>query len=353
MPEVAPTLRPFRKLALLAAMVTVPLGPTLLAGTGAASAASAVRTAPAAPAAAAQSSGARCGPAPEGRVAVLMVVDRGTGTPSTRCAIVAWGSTGLDALRATGHSVRLDGGFVCAIDGVPATGCATDDPSLPYWRYWHALSEGGEWSYSNVGAGGYRLPAGCAVEGWSWSDSPSDRTPPRIAAPTPTCEAPATTAAPTTTARPSSGGGAATPSAPATSTPLPPVPPASAGSTGAPGVSAGGPAATTTSPPQVGGVASSRPPDDEDGPAPVSEIEPPDGDAAEDTSAYDATFEGRSDGSTGPDAGSDGEMAVGTSGGGASTPWGVVAAAVLILLLGGASVVRSRARSRHLDPDPT
>jgi hypothetical protein len=114
-----------------------------------------------------------------------MVIDQGTGTPSTRCAFVAQGSDGLDALRATGHSVRLDGGFVCAIDGLPATGCG-NIPGSPYWRYWHA-APGGRWIYSQVGAGSYRLPSRCAVEGWVWSDSPSPDTPPRIPAPPVAC----------------------------------------------------------------------------------------------------------------------------------------------------------------------
>lgn len=349
-PEVRPvgaSARGLGTLALLAAlMLAAALTPSV------ATAAPAAPTA-ALPGLAAQASGAACGPAPEGQIALVMVIDRGTGTPSTRCAIVPQGSNGLDALRATGHSVRLDGGFVCAIDGLPATGCG-NIPGSPYWRYWHAAPGGGPWSYSQVGAGGYRLPTRCAVEGWVWSDSPSPDTPPRIAPPRPTCEAPPTTApAPPTTARPPSGGGTSLqPSSPAPSTP---PPSAGGGPSGAPGASGRpveGPAATTTPPARVSGVTTSRPPAGE---GDAAEAEPPDGDTSEELSASAATSSGRSEGPDGPDGpegGSDGEMAVGTSDGGSSTPWGVLVAVALILALGTAASVRSRARSRHADPEP-
>ena len=94
---------------------------------------------------------------------------------STRCAIVAQGSTGLDAMRAAGHDVRLKGGFVCGIDGLPATGCGVDDAELALLAVLARLA-GRAVELLGVGAGGYRLPARCAVEGWSWSDSPAGRT---------------------------------------------------------------------------------------------------------------------------------------------------------------------------------
>lgn len=313
--------------------------------------------APAAPSAGppglvAQASGTACGPAPQGQIALVMVIDRGTGTPSTRCAIVPQGATGLDALRATGHSVRLDGGFVCAIDGLPATGCG-NVPGSPYWRYWHASPSGGPWSYSQVGAGGYRLPTRCAVEGWVWSDSPSPDTPPRIASPRPTCEAPPTTApAPPSTARPPTGGGAPPPSTPAATTP-PPLPgpgPGPGGAPSPPGGPGGGSPATTSPPAQVGGVTTSRPPASE---GDAAEVEPPDGGTSEEAPAGASTSSGSSDGPDGPDGSGDGggEMAVGTSDGGSSTPWGVLVTVVLILGLGAAASVRSRSRSRHADPE--
>lgn len=276
-----------------------------------------------------------CGPAPSGQVAVAMVVDAGGGMPSPRCAVVTQGSTGLDALRAAGHSVRLDGGFVCAIDGLPATGCGNrPDSGLAYWRYWHA-APGGGWSYSQVGAGGYRLPARCAVEGWVWSDAPSSNTPPRIAAPAPTCDAPSPTAPPatsapasrppTTAASPGSGGSGTDSSG----TPTPGATP------GAPATSPGG--GPTTVPAAVAGVTTV---------APGAVTPTAEGDAVgadQDRSGQDGQRPtGSADRAEQASAGGP----VGSTGtGGSSTPWGLVVAVVLVAGLGGAALLRSRTRS--------
>ncbi len=249
--------------------------------------------------------------------------------------LVAQGATGLDAMRAAGHDVRLDGGFVCGIDGLPATGCGNrPDSGYAYWRYWHA-APGGAWSYSQVGAGGYRLPARCAVEGWVWSESPSSNTPPRIAAPTPTCEAPAVTLPPTT-AVPSTGPTAAPPAVPG-ATPgssvdggaaaggAPPAPGTSASTSGA----AGAPTSSSV-PPAVAGATTVAPSDDTE--------EDPDGSS----SVGDRVDAGASDT---PAEDTDGELAVGAASGRSSTtPWGAVVAVVLIALIAGAATLRSRSR---------
>lgn len=280
---------------------------------------------------------AGCGPAPQGQVAVVMVIDRGSGSPSTRCAVVPQGATGLDALRAAGHDVRLDGGFVCGIDGLPATGCGNrPDAGFAYWRYWHA-APGGAWSYSQVGAGGYRLPARCAVEGWVWSDSPSSNTPPSVPAPTPTCEAPPSTVAPTTppgpaptvpTAPAAPGGGAAPTSPPAAAAPgsggavttVPGVPPASvAGETTVPTDPALAEVPSVEGAGASEGDASSADPDGDDGRSSA-------GDAAEGEA--------------------EGELAASAEGASSSgAPWGVAVAVVLVAALGGAAAWRSRRRS--------
>ncbi len=273
-----------------------------------------------------------CGPAPSGQVAVVMVVDRGSGSPSSRCVTVRHGATGLDALRAAGHEVRLDGGFVCAIDGLPTTGCGNrPDAGFAYWRYWHAPASGGSWSYSQVGAGGYRLPTRCAVEGWVWSDSSSSDTPPRISAPTVTCEAPVTTAAPTTvppTTSPSgttpppttssgvgSSGGGSTSGGNSTGT--------GSGSESAPDAGAGG--STSTSPADVA--------------AETTVADQPSGTGAPGASGAEAPGDDGSSG--GDDARVEGESARAAdgSGGRAGIPWGVLVAVVLIGALGGAAVV--------------
>jgi hypothetical protein len=282
---------------------------------------------------------AGCGPAPRGRVAVVVVIDHGGGAaPTSRCVVVDHGATGLDALRTAGHQVRLDGGFVCAIDARPTTGCG-NVPGNPYWRYWHA-DPGGDWIYSQVGAGGYRLPARCAVEGWSWSDSPTSRTPPRVAAPRPTCEAsPPTTASPVRPAAP------VPPAAPATSST-----PTGSGAPPAPGAS---PDAEVAGAPGGGtGNGSSGPGDgtpttadgaDPGGSARADQSDPDDDPAAERPDAPAAT----EDGDAGGTDEVDGELAADRSTGGAeggSTPWGVLIAVVLVAGLAGASVVRTRAR---------
>ncbi len=281
-----------------------------------------------------------CGPAPTGQVAVIVTIDRGAGSPTGRCVTVSHGSTGLDALRAAGHEVRLDGGFVCAIDGLPATGCGNKpDAGNAYWRYWHAPANGGAWSYSQVGAGGYRLPTRCAVEGWVWSDSPSSDTPPRIAPPVVTCEAPASTVPPPTAppaTTPPGGAGSGTAGAGTPSATTPP----------APGGGGAAPAAGTDG--SVGGPAASVPPADV-----AAETTVP-GESAADPSANTGSS-GPADsadrsapvgGEEGSGRGSDDEAALGADGPSrrSSAPWGVVVALALMAVLGGGAIWRSRIR---------
>jgi hypothetical protein len=288
---------------------------------------------------------AGCGPAPEGRVAVVVVIDHGgASTPSSRCVVVDHGATGLDALRAAGHQVRLDGGFVCAIDARPATGCG-NRPGSPYWRYWHA-APGGSWDYSQVGAGGYRLPARCAVEGWSWSDSPTSQVPPRVAAPRPTCEA-----APPTTAPPVRPAAPVPPATPST--------PTGPGATAAPGVANepdGGVAGSSDTGPSTSGAPTTAVGEASDGDDRAGEAG-----RSDDTGPDPADSAGSTDPDSDPDADEraggpddlDGELAAdpGGAGGadGGSTPWGVLIAVVLVAALAAASVLRTRARRQ----DPT
>lgn len=280
-----------------------------------------------------------CGPAPTGKVAVMMVVDRGAGTPSARCVTVEQGATGLDALRAAGFSVRLDGGFVCGIDGVPATGCG-NVPGSPYWSYWHA-PPGGDWTYSQVGAGGYRLPARCAIEGWVWSDTSSARVAPRLAPPPVACSTPPTTLPsrggpsttvpslrPPSTTAPGTGPGAVPPTA-AGPAPSGESPTAPGGGREAPRPAAppgeSGEVSTSTVPVEVGGVSAGRP-----------------------TEATGPPGAGGGDGGDGAEDVADpvaGELALAVEGAGTSSaPWGTVAGVGLILALGTAALWRARAR---------
>ena len=168
-----------------------------------------------------------------------------------RCAPGAV-SSGLDALRQAGidhqTAVRFPG-FVCKIAGRPANDpCVNTSPAGAYWSYWLA-PRGGQWCYSNWGAGNRTPPQG-TVEGWSFSLDRTGSTspPPRAQAPGPVPGAPAAlpanecdrrSAAPTVPPTPAppgsapSGPGAPAPAAPAD--PATPVSPGDApGSTGAP-----------------------------------------------------------------------------------------------------------------------
>lgn len=139
----------------------------------AASAASSVAAAPTLPSAVRSCAG------------VWVVVDRGNGESTTRCATSY--RTGLTALRSAGFSLELgkatSGGFVTRIHGFPAV---VDETSFTnYWSYWHASarSDGSfsAWSYSNQGADSYH-PVRGSVEGWRFGSGGSiapNRLPPR------------------------------------------------------------------------------------------------------------------------------------------------------------------------------
>ncbi len=124
--------------------------------------------------------------------AVTNVAGAPTPTVQSSCLAVSSSSeTGSDLLRAAGHSMRWQGGLLCAIDGYPATGCGVRTATgYQYWSYWHG---GSSWTYSSVGPSSYRVSAG-GVDGWHFvegADSASEGTPRAVAAgpcpaPTPT-----------------------------------------------------------------------------------------------------------------------------------------------------------------------
>ena len=163
-----------------------------------------------------------------GDVHVAVVVDNGSSSAvSAVCVPGSSGDNGATILAArasmlgTPQPRYASSGLLCAIDGMPSTGCGVaHDGHYAYWSYWHG--SGAKWSYSNVGPASGHVDPG-TVEGWRWqpdgSALPTDP-PPRapadataICPPTP----PRTTAAPTTvatapspevTVRPSVTGGA-------------------------------------------------------------------------------------------------------------------------------------------------
>lgn len=293
-----------------------------------------------------EAAAASCGPAPSGKVAVHVVVDRGSGSPVRHCVVLGSSGrpTGLTALQAN-HAVRLEGGFVCAIGGLPATGCATQfSQGAAYWSYWHA-PPGGTWTYSQTGAGGRYLVAPCSVEGWTWSSSPGAARPPRVDPRTLDCNPapPPTSAPPPPTSPPASGsvgsngqvGGDADPSRPPNTT----------GPTGTDGAQRGGP--TTSTEPAEDQPAATAPGDegpDANDNDDAGAAEGSDPDAAEDERGADGRAD--SDGDRSGDVGEGtGELASAPGAGGSGgPPWGVLVAGVLVLTLGGAAAVRSRRR---------
>lgn len=69
-------------------------------------------------------------------------------------------------------------GFLCRLFDQPGDDpCDTASPATAYWSYWLAPA-GGEWCYSNLGAGNRTPPPG-SVEGWSFArDKGSEAVPP-------------------------------------------------------------------------------------------------------------------------------------------------------------------------------
>lgn len=288
--------------------------------------------------AAAPADASTCGPAPQGRTAVAVVVDRGDDSgPSVHCVDVATGATGAEALfAAVGQgAVRRDDpvkgpAFVCGIGGVPASGCAA--VGEPYWSYWGG--DPGGWTYRGIGAFGTRLRGRCAVEGWRFG---AGEAPPRGGVPAVTCEVPA---APAPRPPQPAPGPAATP--PAVVGGATTVPGGGGVPGGAPPAAAAGGSAATPGAEHVAG-----------GPA-----DPPDADGAEAPS--DDGADGAQGG--GPDAGTRGdasepspERGGGSSGaeGAAARPVvadrgdggpgvGSIVAVLAVLLLGTAAFVRWR-----------
>jgi len=197
-----------------------------------------------------------------GDVHIAVVVDAGSGgTVSAVCVPGSSSDNGATILAARASMLGTpqprysSSGLLCAIDGLPATGCGdVHGGRYAYWSYWHG--SGGTWSYSNFGPGSSRVDS-AIVEGWRWQPDgaglPTDP-PPRgpasakavcVPAPPP-ATAPPTTFATTTRPTPVTGtspplGAQQTPSA------APPVGPraSTAASTTTPSASRASTATTT------------------------------------------------------------------------------------------------------------
>jgi hypothetical protein len=124
-----------------------------------------------------------------GAVHVAVVVDIGSGS-SVSAVCIASGDRDNGAMLLAARASMLgtpqprynSSGLLCAIDGVPATGCGERvNGRYAYWSYWHGSN--GAWTYATIGPASTRVDPG-VVEGWRWQPdgaaSPVDP-PPRVA----------------------------------------------------------------------------------------------------------------------------------------------------------------------------
>ncbi len=130
------------------------------------------------------------GPLSGGEIRVVIVVDAtdfGGGSSAT-CLVVPTGTTGSQLLArrsaelGTGSVRYGSSGLLCAIDGMPATGCGDQNAGgYDYWGYFNVPS--GSWVYGNINPFTRRLSDG-DIEGWRYvrgGKGSAQDPPPRIA----------------------------------------------------------------------------------------------------------------------------------------------------------------------------
>ena len=118
-------------------------------------------------------SAASCsGPISDGEIRVVLVVDSSDlgGSSSATCLVVPAGTTGSQLLARRGNELGIgsprygSSGLLCAIDGLPATGCGDrNSGGYGYWAYF--FDGGGNWTYGRNNPFSKRLTDG-AIEGW-------------------------------------------------------------------------------------------------------------------------------------------------------------------------------------------
>ena len=115
---------------------------------------------------------AQAAPAAEGTQRIAVAVDPGVlgGGAGSICVEVPVGASGADVLvaraQALGRPVPrwASNGLLCALDGVPASGCGERiDGAYNYWAYF--LGDGGSWSYAGTGPA-LRRATSARTEGW-------------------------------------------------------------------------------------------------------------------------------------------------------------------------------------------
>ena len=135
-----------------------------------------------------------------GTTGVTVVIDTGSSI-STRCA--PSGGTAATALQAVASVVPVSTqpGFVCRIDGYPASDpCVRTPPASAYWAFFHARA-GGSWTYSSQGVTSYSPPGGSVI-GFRFGSGQQPRTAPPVPAPTTTAPKPTTASPKPTTSAP-------------------------------------------------------------------------------------------------------------------------------------------------------
>lgn len=114
------------------------------------------------------------GPVASGEIRVVLVVDASDlgGGSSATCLVVAAGTTGSQLLARRGNELGTgsprygSSGLLCAIDGLPASGCGDRSTGgFEYWAYFNGSS--GSWVYGNFNPFTRRLSDG-DIEGWRY-----------------------------------------------------------------------------------------------------------------------------------------------------------------------------------------
>jgi hypothetical protein len=218
-----------------------------------------------------------------GTTGVTVVIDTGSSI-STRCA--PSGGTAATALQAVASVVPVSTqpGFVCRIDGYPASDpCVRTPPASAYWAFFHAQA-GGSWTYSSQGVTSYSPPGGSVIGfrfGSGQQPGIAPPSAPATSAPTPTGKAPTST--PATSPRTTSASPRATTSPPRASASTPRGTSSATTSAGGGATPSAKPSGSASATPT--GSPSSSPSSAADGPAtPAYDSAPPTTLAAEPTS---------------------------------------------------------------------
>ncbi|HXH79784.1 hypothetical protein [Nocardioides sp.] len=184
---------------------------------------------------------------------VSVVVDFSGVTSGLRSACVAGGADqpASDVVAAAGFRVdyvQRQPGFLCRIDGVPASDpCVNTPPSNAYWGLFWSDGKDGVWHYSDFGVTSLQVPDGGYI-GLAWQSG--TRRVPGQAATAHAVEEPSPTAtpSPTPSGTPTTGPSPTQPSSSGTTSPSPSrsPKPTGTGTPGPTGTTAGGSPAPTT-----------------------------------------------------------------------------------------------------------